>query len=1137
MSHTKKRYQKKDPIQHCIDRPDMYVGSTRIRSVEEYIAKFDLGDRDDGKNSFNIYKKTIKTSPAILRIFIEALSNAIDNVERSKKTITKCTRINVNINKKTGLTSIWNDGDIVPIEINKEEKCYNHTMIFGQLLTGTNFDDDEERVISGRNGLGIKLCNIFAEIFTVEGGDPDNNKIFTQTWTNNMKDFSVPEIKNKKTKGFTCVSWVPDFKKLGLNGYTDDIIKLYTKYTIDSAMLSKVKVYFNDSLIPVQNLIQYSKLYKNITEEKLYIKNKNCEILLTPSDNFEAISFVNGVYTKLGGEHVEAWNEVIFRPIVDKFNGKGKKTKTKTPKININDVKQFFRIFVVCTVIRPEFDGQDKNKLESPSITAFIKKSYINTIFKWSIMDNIENIIRSKEMMILKKIEKKKRNIKIDGLDNANNSGGKLSSNCSLFICEGLSAKTYVVAGINKGVYDKKGRDWFGILPVTGKLLNVRNATPTSIVSNKVIISFIQSLGLRQGIDYTNNENFKTLNYGKVIIVTDADVDGIHIEGLIINLILYLFPSLLKRKESYIVSMKTPIARVFIKSKKDLLFYDERRFNKYLSEQNKKINAKYYKGLGTTKSEDVPDTFGLKMLEYKLDENTDTNINKIFNKNCSDERKIWLSEYDPDNYNFCLDDIDNFCDLNISDFLNEEMIKFSHADCGRSIPNGIDGLKESQRKILYSVKKRNLNYSSKSLKVAQLSGYTAEHSNYHHGEQNLQDTIINMATGFPGTNNIPLLYPDGSFGTRLEGGKDSASARYIFTKMEALTEYIFKKEDEPLLTYINDDGDLVQPEYYIPIIPMILVNGCTAGIGTGWSCNIPCYNPIDLISCIKIWLENDGEVLIENPDTNIIESMLPEIIPWYRDFKGNIYKYSDNKFVTEGIINNIKRNTKEIIELPISMWTNKFKEYCEELVSDKKIKTMKNYSTTNDVKFVLTENNARFCNVKNLKLQTYVYTSNMVLFNDKLQLKKYNNTDEIIDNFCKVRMEFYIKRKKYQINSIKNEICFLTNKQRFISEIINKKLIIMNKKESVLIEELISKKYDKHPENKNYNYLLQMQVRVFTKEKIEELNNNIKCLQVKLKNLIQISEKKLWLKDLNDFEIQYNKWLNELQKRKNKHNK
>lgn len=1129
---TKRRYQKKKPIDHCLSRPDMYVGSTRQRSIDDHVAY-----KDEDSN-YHIVWKTIKASPAILRIFIEALSNAIDNVERSKKTSTPCTKIKVNIDKDSGETSIWNDGDVVPIEIHEEEMCYNHSMIFGQLLTGSNYDDEEERMIAGRNGLGIKLSNVFSTRFHVKGCDPTNKKIFEQTWTNNMRNPGEPKIRSTKlTRGFTQVTWTPDFSRFGLKGYTKDIIQLYTRHVLDAAMLSNVNVYLNDEIIKIKNLTQYSTLYRAPTEEKLLIKAKGVNVLVTPAQEWQFISFVNGVYTRLGGQHVDAWAEAIFRPIVDKFNGKGKKSKSKSknkgPKININDVRQFFRLFVVATVVRPEFDGQNKEKLESPAMVATVKSSHITAICKWSVMHQIEDIIRAKEMVVLKKAERKKKTVKIDGLDPANNAGGKHSSDCTLFICEGLSAKTYVVAGIETGVYGKTGRDWFGVLPVTGKVLNVRNATPTSIAANKVIVSLIQTLGLRHGLDYRLEKNFKTLRYGRVIVVADADIDGIHIEGLIINVIHTLFPTLLERNTPYIVSMKTPIARVFRGRSKDLLFYDERRFNTYLSKQDKKVNAKYYKGLGTTREEDVPDTFGQKLIEFTNDERASLNMNKVFHKKYADARKKWLEEYSPDTYSFSLDDQERLCNMSISNFLNGEMIKFSHADCARSIPNGIDGMKESQRKILYAVRKRKLNFKGKSLKVAQLSGYTAEHSNYHHGEQNLQDTIVGMASGFPGTNNIPLLYPDGGFGTRLEGGKDAASARYIFTKKEALTDLIFRAEDDPLLTPVNDDGDLVQPEHYIPIIPMILVNGCSAGIGTGWSCTVPCFNPLDILSSLRIWIENEGNVILKDPDTQEACSLLPELVPWYRGFKGKISSCGDKRFKTEGIINRgPKRNTVEITELPIGMWTNKFKESCESLVMTKKLKAIKNYSTTRDVHFILSESpDGVRCNKENMKLHSYLYTSNMVLFNKKDQLKKYESTDQIIDHFCTVRLMYYDLRKKYQLKALEQQLRFLGNKERFIKAVIKKEILIMEQEEASIIEELEEMKYDKDPQDGTYNYLLRLPIRTFTADKVRELKKDIASLEKELTILKKTKITTIWLRELREFEKMYGKWLTVMESR------
>jgi DNA topoisomerase-2 len=1116
-----KKYSKKDPISHILDRSEMYVGSKKLKDVEEYVA-IKNGD------SFKIDKKLISSSPAILRIFIEILSNAIDNFERSRKSKTPCKTIKVSINKESGETIVWNDGEIIPIEIHEEEGVYNHSLIFGNLLTGSNYDDKEERLVSGKNGLGCKLTCVFSAKFTVKGADPNNKKTFEQTWTNNMKTTTEAIVKTLKSikTGYTQVTYFPDFKQFGLKGYTDDIINLYTKYIIDTAMLTKVKVYLNDELINVNSLESYSRLYENPTEESLLIKNTHSEVLIMPSSigEFQKVSFVNGIYTKLGGVHVDAFAEAIFRPIVEKFNKKDK------PVINIKDVKQFFRLFVVSTVVNPDFEGQSKEKLESPKIEAVVKSTEINKILKWSVISELEDIIKMKDMAVLKKVERKSKSIKVEGLDRANLSDTKDSYKCSLILCEGLSAKTYAVAGIKKGVYGKAGRDYFGILSLTGKILNCRNSNPTSISKNAVITKLIQSLGLRHGTDYTDDKNYKSLSYGKVILLADADVDGIHITSLIINFFHYLFPSLLERKEPFICNMCTPIVRVF-NSKGDLLFYDENRFRKFSEEQTRPFKSKYYKGLGTTKAEDVPDTFGKKMIEYNMDEGTNTSINKVFNKKFADTRKEWLEKYDP-RPTFSLDDEGAVVDMKLSTYLNTETIKFSHDDCKRSIPSLYDGLKQSQRKILYAVKKRNLTYNKPSLKVAQLGGYVAEVSNYHHGEQNLYDTIVNMAQDYVGSNNIPLLYRDGMFGTRLANGADAASARYIFTKMEILTPLIFREEDDVLLEQVCDDGDLVEPRFYIPIIPMILVNGAL-GIGTGWSSTIPCYNPIDVVDAVKTWIENKGQIIEEDEDGTIL-SLLPELYPWYRGFKGNISQINENKFISKGVLT-LNKNLIKISEIPIGMAINTFKEFLEDLKDDKKIKKFDNQSSEVDIDFTITPIDGFKCDIENLKLHSYLNISNMVCFNIKDQLKKYK-LDQIINDFCIVRYDYYIKRKKHILNTLESELRHLGNKARFIGEIIDGKLNIMNVDEKIIITELEKRGYDKEQGSedggKGYNYLLTLHIRTFTRDKVKKLKDDIASCQLKIDGIRSTTEYKMWINDLGEFEVAYKKWVNEPEKSK-----
>lgn len=1133
----KQTYSKMDPLDHILHRPDTYVGSTRPRDLDEYISVAD--------KNFQISKKNIKYSPAILRIFIEPLSNAIDNVSRSIKTKNPCTTIKININLISGETSIWNDGECIPIEINKKEKCYNHTLIFGQLLTSSNYDDEEDRYnISGRNGLGSKTCNVFSEYFSVKGLDPENKKTFLQEWSQNMKHVLDPVIeKTSLKKGYTEVFWVPDFKRFGITGYTQDIIDLYCKYTVDAAMLTNVNVYFNNILIPINNLNDYSHLY-NLTDEKdtdkLFINTPHAQIVIAPSYSYQFVSFVNGVCTSLGGSHVDAWVEAAFRPIVTKLS-KTKGSSTYT----IGDVKKFFKIFVSVKVINPEFESQSKHRLESP-VTADMKQKDINTILKWSI---IEEIKRSKEMGSLKKLERKKKNfVKIDGLDPANNEGGKNAHECTLILVEGLSAKTYAVQGIEVGAFGKTGRDFFGIYALRGKLLNTRNAKTASIAKNAVISDIIKSLGIRTEVDYNQENEFKTLRYGRIMIITDADCDGIHIKGLLVNLFHNLFPSLLERQESFITCMQTPIVRVFLNKGKEKLFYDEREYQDYVNKQNgSKINKKYYKGLGSSSNQDIMDTFGQKMITFTNDENTTFNMNKVFHTKQADSRKIWLENYDPKNISITWSgDKHETNSLSISDFLNTEMILFSINDCKRSIPGMMDGLKESHRKTLYACFIKNLKYTGKSLKVAQLAGYVAEKTAYHHGEQNLYDTITKMANAFPGSNNIPLLYRDGQFGSRLSGGKDAANARYIHTKLDALTRLLFRPEDDILLERVIDDGDIVEPKFYVPILPTILINGCIIGIGTGWSCSVPCYNPTDLILCVKEWLINDGNVFSEENGTTV--SMLPELTPWYRGYNGVIEKTTEGKYTSWGNVS-VEKNTKVVDELPISMWTDNFKEYLDTLLEEKSIKKVKNYSNPKKVRFVITEeNDGILCTKENLKLYKYIYTSNMVLFTEKGVLKKFSSVYEIINSFCIVRYEYYIKRKKYILGQLENEIKFLGNKRRFLEEIMSGDIRLFeenkNKRKSRKMsdiyldlekrgydkltnneEDLINEDEEKDFSDNGYDYLLRLQFKSITEEKINKLKNDILSKINTKDTLANTTEKQLWINDLNEFEKEYIKWL------------
>lgn len=333
-------------------------------------------------------------------------------------------------------------------------------------------------------------------------------------------------------------------------------------------------------------------------------------------------------------------------------------------------------------------------------------------------------------------------------------------------------------------------------------------------------------------------------------------------------------------------------------------------------------------------------------------------------------------------------------EIEIPTFINKELILFSMADNVRSIPSVVDGLKPGHRKILFSCFKRNLKTE---IKVAQLSGYIAEHSAYHHGEQSLNSTIIGMAQNYVGSNNINYLEPRGQFGTRLQGGKDAASSRYVFTTLSPITREIFHPSDSQLLDYLDDDGQSIEPRWYMPVLPMILLNG-GEGIGTGWSTYIPNYNPKDIISNLRKLIRK--------------EEIAP-MHPWYRGFVGAIEEQGTGKYKVTGVWNVSEEangfRTLEITELPVGSWTQPYKDFLEGLVDQEKggIKEFREYHTDTTVHFQIKMTAAQYATAeaegieKKFKLSTSISTTNMVCFDQEGRIKK------VLDIFANIVRFFF----------------------------------------------------------------------------------------------------------------------------------
>ena len=1099
MSVQKKAtYIKQDPITHILTRPDMYVGSKGFDRQQVYVYTNEA-----------IVSKEISVSPALVRTFVEILSNAIDNMERREA---KMTYISVDLSATH--CEIKNDGAVIPIEQNevetskgKKELIYNHSLIFGHLLSGSNYDDTEKRYTSGRNGLGAKLTNVLSTSFTVEGVDPVNKAKLVQTWTNNMRDTSGPKVtKSSRVNGYTSIKWFWDCEWFGMKkGLPQDTLDLLSMHVLNASLLTNLKVTLNETKLPNKLASYFDLLSGCSTKDILKLANDHSRVFVIPSSEFEAISFVNGIQTKNGGKHVNAWVEAVCRPVIEKL--KGRKSSTSSTSLTIKDVKPYFKFLVVTRIPNPEFESQEKNELKTPVKAGPITSYQVTKIMKWPIGETLKGLMLSKEKkQVTKAIAVSARHPVIDGYDKANNAGGAKGKDCTLIVCEGLSAKTFAVDGISKGLNGKKGRDWFGIYPLRGKMLNTRNATPTSIKNNAVITNLIKIIGL----DYGNPDKLEKLNYGRLCIITDADVDGIHIEGLILNFFHSLFPKLLTR--NFVISMKTPILRVG-----KTYYFDERSAVAAL--QNKRTNkVKYYKGLGAIEPKETDKVFGIKMLLFEEDKASDDSFKTAFDKAESAERKRWLAQYNPQNQNkHTLDDEDSKTEIKfaISRYLNDELIKFFHDDCKRSIPSALDGLKESQRKIVYAAKKCNLksgdtsgSQAAEGRKVAQFGADVAKHTNYHHGEENLFKTIIKMAQSFPGSNNIPLFAELGRFGTRLEGGEDAASSRYIKTNVVPEFNNLFNPLDDALLDMREDDGDLVEPYHYVPTIPLLLVNGCV-GIGTGWMCNMPQFNPKDVVTACQWWMRAAPSGDQSPADRHEFLEFVKTMKPWYNGFSGDIEKVGETKFQTKGVYTE-RNDVIHVTELPVGLWNSKF----QKMLDEKEVR-YNNRSTPAKVDYEIFVN-AKF-DMKDFekKMCTSLNLDNIVVFDKDDKIAKVTLVG-LFDMWGEARLTLNQKRKTALIADLDKRTRIATCKSKFIKAVRAKRIDVTSEEKKIV--DLIKFEGITKDES-DIKMLLDMPVKTLTEERQKELKLSIEKMAREKDVLVKKSDVDMWVEDMSKLTV------------------
>lgn len=1139
-----KKYKKHELRTHIYEIPDTYIGSVELTQLEVF-----LYDEETKR----MIKKTISYVPGLYKIYDEIVVNALDQITRLKQSeikkelenIRHVKNIKFTIDRDTGYIEIENDGDGIDIDILPNEGgIYIPQMILGELLTSSNYTEkDVEKLVGGKGGFGSKLTNIFSLNFTAETVDHRRKKIYTQTWEDNMKTVGKPIVKSYAKVPYTKIRFLPDYKRFGLDGLTDDMYELFYKRALDACATSDatVNVFFNGTKLEIKSFEKYADLYLGSKTDtpRVYESSERWEVIAAPntSSQFEQVSFVNGINTVRGGKHVDYIKNQITKKLVEMAESKKKTVKA-------NHIADNLFLSVKCLIINPSFDTQTKECLTTP-VAKFGSKfelsdKFMTGLFKSGIIEKAARLTDFHQDKKAAKTDGKKtsRIYGVEKLDDANDAGTKNSAECTLILTEGDSAKALAIAGLSV-----IGRQKYGVYPLRGKIMNVDDATAQKIADNKEITELKKILGLQNGKVYKDKSETR---YGRILALVDQDSDGHHIKGLLFNLFHSLWPSLYKM-DDFLISLKTPLMKAFHTSGQVISFYTMQEVNAWI--ENKKKTGmkgwtfKYYKGLGTSTSSEAKEYFkDMKTTKYIYNgKESDEAMSLAFNKKRADDRKEWLMKYDPNN---ALDYQKQ--EVSYEDFVNKELIIYSEENLLRSINHFMDGLKDSTRKIVYAGFKRKLFH--KEMKVAQFAAYTAEASDYHHGEQSLNLAIVGMAQNFVGSNNINIFKPNGQFGTRIQGGSDASATRYIFTLLTELAQLIFRVEDFKVLEYNVSDGQKIEPKYYVPVVPMVVINGAQ-GIATGFSTNLPNHNPSEVIAHCKVI----AELIEQDPNIQVDDIELADLIPWYLGFKGKIDKKDDKDGVYEshGIYSWIKDDLIEVTELPIGTWTDDYKEFLTKSIVNNNpvLKDFESHYTETHVKFILKlypgvragiemnfDAEFKLVSTKNLN------TNNIHLITQDGTIKKFSGTTEIIKRFAKIRLETYEKRKDLELKLLRKQEKIISAKVKFIKEYIEDVIILAGKNIADVEAQLkalgyptISDEIEEESDEEvivkepTYDYLTDMPLKTLTNEKKKALEKQEENVKMKISELEQKSIPSMWIDELHEVEIAWNKFRGEIE--------
>lgn len=1007
--------------EHVRQRPEVLYGSMAERPTVVPVVD------DEGR----IRPRTVTASPGVVNLTKEGFDNCLDNCQRDE------TQTYIAATWDGDTLTLANDGSTLPVERDAEGR-WPVALAFGEFQAGSNFDtaDTGRKDVlftAGLNGVGSKGLVVFGRKFVALVQNMRDAREARHVWETNMDVVREPVVKpvrRELKRNLTRIEWTPDFAALGVrdpSGCMEAICE-WAAYSASLCAPPTVRVTYNGVRLKLRTPVEFCKAFGGTGVMcRLHLTNaadrRVCDVCVAVDEaddcawwRAEATSalslthaFVNATPCR-EGTHAKHLLQKIAEVIEAKARSR---REAKGVAVHVTPTFIARRAVVVGTFLieDPRFTAQDKRCLDT-KVAQFgwpfrLPDSFCRELERSALVDLAIREAREREDAEASRVTRATP-ARAAHIAKYERPRRLHTPRATLIVTEGDSAKNFGVAGLSVG----RLRDDHGIYPIRGKFLNVRGLSPKAIADNKEANELLRILGLQMGVVYTE-ETARKLPYARLMILSDQDVDGGHIAGLLCNLVHVVAPSLLRLRPDYVVRFATALIRVTPpRAREDVGFYSQGEFDAYRAAEEAAGRAlgtvKFFKGLGTCDAALAKRYFAdigrHTTVIRRVDERCDERIDLFFHRGRAADRKAFLLQCDPEAHVDYSADATSYRDL-----VERELLpQFARASIRRAIPSLADGFKESLRKVFYGA--RHLRLTSE-ISVAKAAGKISSLTNYHHRGTAMEDAIIGMAARYAGTANLNLLEPRGQFGSR--HSHVAASAAYPNIVLNApLHRLLYPPEDDAVLTHVVDEGERVEPEHYVSVIPTALCFGCR-GIAVGWSTEVPQFDPRDLVAASLAHLAGDP---------------LPELTPWYRGFGGPIEREAEGGVWTvRGVLHREGRDV-HVTEVPPFRETDAHKEEWTRRF-DKGVEVGDGH-TDERVHLILRDGGD--ATLEDLGLVKRITFGNVHLLDARGELVKYESPERVVREHAALRLALYDRRLAHLVAKAERELLLARSKARYV---------------------------------------------------------------------------------------------------------